>query len=403
MVMKKSILLSTTLLTLISLTSCNNKTYYHDLKKLTNYMHTVVFDDYKEDLAPTHIEPIPGMPSCSTISNNNYFARNLDYYYSEIPSFIVKMKASKKRFASIGLTYNINITEDDVVVIERNKNNNANVINIIPNRMVDGINENGVACCLNTCSLEDLPGGTIIGTNPGKPRLYAFSVCRYVLDHAKSAKHATELLENMDIYLIGNEKSNLHYMISDKEETYVVETFDNQLVCKKKDNDERIMTNYYLNLTDEQIKGTYEEGYTGDMSLPNYAHGVERYNCLKSRYSSLTNVDAIRNALKEIRFSNMYPAREEMPTEPINATEDYSQTQIHNHDYEGWEELYLGTRMVLENHRRDLGLMYDTWITTHSVIYDLDNKKADVIIQEDYSRSFEVTFDDFDIKQVDLI
>lgn len=401
MVMKKSILLSTTLLTLISLTSCNNKTYYHDLKKLTNYMHTVVFDDYKEDLAPTHIEPIPGMPSCSTISNNNYFARNLDYYYSEIPSFIVKMKASKKRYASVGLTYNINITEDDVIVIERNKKQNADVINIIPNRMVDGINENGVACCLNTCSLEDLPQGTVTGTNPGKPRLYAFSVCRYILDHAKSAKDAIDLLNERDIYLIGNEKSNLHYMIADKDETYVVETFDNRLVCKKKENDERIMTNSYLNLTPEQIKATYEGEYKGD--LPNYAHGVERYDKLKEQYNNLTSVDAIRNALKEIRFSNMYPACEEMPTEPINATEDYSQTQIHNNDYPYWKELYEGTRAVLENHRRDLGLIYDTWITTHSVIYDLNNKKAHLVVQEDYSRSFEITFDDFNVKQVDLI
>lgn len=403
MVMKKSILLSSALLSLISLASCSNKTYYHDLNKLVNYMHTVVFDDYPEDLAPTDVDPVIPDPSCSTICNANLFGRNLDYFYSEIPSFLVKMNASEKRYASLGITYNVKMSDDDVVVIERNNIRNANEINIIPNRMVDGINENGVACCLNTCSLEDLPQGTVTGTNPGKPRLYAYSVCRYVLDHAQSAKDAIKLLEDRDIYIIGKEATSLHYMIADKDETYVVEMFDNKLVCRKKENGERIMTNSYLNLTPEQIKATYEEGYTGDMTYPNYAHGVERYEHLKENYSKSNTVETMRNTLKEIRFSSMYPHCDVFPVEPINPTEDYSQTQIAKGEYLGWEELYLGTRMVLENHRRDLGILYDTWITTHSVIYDLDNKKADVIIQEDYSRSFEVTFNDFQVKQVDLI
>lgn len=403
MVMKKSILLSSALLSLISLASCSNKTYYHDLNKLVNYMHTVVFDDYPEDLAPTDVDPVIPDPSCSTICNANLFGRNLDYFYSEIPSFLVKMNASEKRYASLGITYNVKMSDDDVVVIERNNIRNANEINIIPNRMVDGINENGVACCLNTCSLEDLPQGTVTGTNPGKPRLYAYSVCRYVLDNAKSAKDAIKLLEDRDIYLIGKETTSLHYMIADKDETYVVEMFDNKLVCQKKENDNRIMTNSYLNLTPEQIKATYEEGYTGDMTYPNYAHGVERYEHLKESYSQSNTVETMRNTLKEIRFSSMYPHHDEVPLKPDNPTEDYSQTQIKNNDFPYWKELYLGTRMVLENHRRDLGILYDTWITTHSVIYDLDNKKADVIIQEDYSRSFEVTFNDFQVKQVDLI
>lgn len=405
-IINKVSLLSLASISLFSFASCGKKTYYHDITKLVPYMHMISYDDYAVDTELESVEKSSlASPGCSVIKNGNFLGRNFDFYYSYTPYFLIKVKGNANRYASIGIAYNSNLEEDDIIATEKNKDIHNHQVEIVPNHTVDGINENGVTCSINVADLKDLPGKdkTITGTNPGKPNLYAYFVCRYVLDRAKSAKHAIELLEETNIYLEGHEVSNLHYIIADKDETYAVELYDNKLVSKKKEGDEQIMTNFYLNLTNEQIKATYEDGYTGDMTLPNNAHGVERYVHLKKKYNVSDSVASIRNTLKEIRFSTIYPdCGGEIPAEPINPTEDYSQTQIHDKKFEGWEELYQGTRMVLDNHRRDIAKEYDVWITTHSSIYDIDNKKLSLIVQEDYSRSFEVSLDDFIINQVSL-
>ena len=134
---------------------------------------------------------------------------------------------------------------------------------LIPNIMMDGINENGVIANMNVVDFKD-GGSPSMTTNPGKPQLYLYSTVRYILDHATSALHAIDLLNEHDLYTLNRHANNIHLMIADPKETYIVEFIkepDKDFVsvrADKKEGDEQIMTNFYNNLTKEEIKATYD-------------------------------------------------------------------------------------------------------------------------------------------------
>ena len=207
-------------------------------KKLDNYLYYMEYTDYVPDL--TTGEQVKTGFACSAVRNGNFYGRNLDLDYCDVPEFVIKVaaKESEGRYASIGIAAIITLKSNQV-----DKVSEAELL-AMPNITFDGINENGVAMNCNVAPAVDLDFATPLSTNFGKPRIHAVSVVRYVLDHAKSAAHGVELLKNMDIYG-GYGTWGLHWMLSDMKETYIIECIDGELVIRN--DTDNIMTNFYVN------------------------------------------------------------------------------------------------------------------------------------------------------------
>lgn len=224
---------------------------------------------------------------CTSCRYGEFIGRNFDWAYDDLNEYIIRTKQSSEHIQSIGVASSFfPQLMQDLVGIE----------SVLPMLTMDGINKNGVAININVVpsNFDDT-----IGTNPGKERLCAGVIPRFVLDNATSASHAIELLKNRDIYTIF--LSEFHFMISDANETYIVETVHNKLVVLKQKHDSEqktAMANFHVTNSDHYNEyelyygedGTYGPDYSkGSMGVERYAlaiDGLQNVTCLDSSEAS---------------------------------------------------------------------------------------------------------------------
>lgn len=421
-------------------TSCGPKVYYKEIKKLAPFLYEVTYDGYEKDVNHENAifketnEALLG--GCSVFRKDNFFARNFDFYFTEAPSFIVKMKKGNRKHASIGTATSVNLTSNMVDDFIRFKTGNHE-LNIIPDETVDGINDAGVTITMNVCPIDDA-GAFPTGTNPGKENLSLLQTVRFILDNADSATNAIELLQNRNLYLVDGYTFNLHFLISDKDKNYIVEVIDNKLVVDEKNGSEKekfdlpILTNFYTNMTQEQINKSYEKllpesfkemldedtiEWLEDLfkdNLPenpiydNCASGVERYEYILDQYDNLIGSSKeetkanILNVLSDLFYSKLYP-EDWQEDGPKWASEDFWQIfnitynndvdQDYNDLYEGYFwTVFESTRNILDYNKRNEALDYDVWITVHTSLYDIENKTLTIYSQEKINCPHEVNF-----------
>lgn len=367
--MKKKLMLMV-LMIIIFITGCTKKEkgLYYDLNKLNKYLYEITYNDYKYD---TNLETITNVEDfgCSSVKNGNYYGRNFDFIYNDVPEFIVRVNANKNRHASIGVTNVSSIKSYDNLT-----ENQPKILELLPNFTLDGINDNGVICSINVVPKEDVI--PVTGTNPNGENLHMGLIVRYVLDNADSADNAIELLKGRNIYGDLGEHYNLHIMIADKDKTYVVEFIDNKLVAQEKKDNEQIMTNFYVNLN----------------YLTENSAGVERYNILKENYDEGNTFEGMWKLLQRVKYSQAYLFDNTWYSEFL------TQSQLSSMGPEGiktnveFNELkqnYWISRTY--NYRNPSNSSY--WFTTHNSTYDINKIKLRVTIQEDYNNYYEYTLD----------
>ena len=366
--MKKNILIILLLL-VFTLTGCTKeKEMYHDIEKVDTYLYKIDYDDYRKDI---NLETITSVEdyACSSVKNGNYYGRNFDFIYNDVPEFIVKVAANEDRHASIGVGMLAGIHKDDNLMDEY-----LEKLELLPNKMLDGINDAGVVCSINVVPKDDT--AIIEGTNPNGEKLHTSFMVRYILDNANSADHAIELLKERNIYGDDGEHYNIHIMIADKDKTYVVEFIDNKLVAEEKLDNDQIMTNFYVNMD----------------YLTENAAGVERYEILKEHYDEGNTMNGMWNLMQRVKYSNTY--RED--NNPVWYSEFLPQSAIKNKVYESNEtkEMY---ESVLEEYwnaiNNDIRVPANAsyWRTTHNSIYDIKGRKLRITIQENYDKYYEYT------------
>lgn len=356
-------------------------------KKLADYLYYMEYTDYVPNL--TTGEQVKTGFACSSVRNGNFYGRNLDLDYADVPEFVIKVAAKEGRYASIGLSAILTLKSNEV-----DEFSEADLL-AMPNLTFDGINENGVAMNCNVVPAIDLDFATLLSTNYGKPRIHALAVVRYVLDHAKSAAHAVELLKNMDIYG-GYGSWGLHWMLSDEKETYIVECIDGELVARN--DTDNIMTNFYVNYapntpyvkhmarTRQTVAGKTYEGFP---ILTPHACGVERYAILKEHYAEGgKSAEGMSHLMERVKYTQAYEA----DTEPFWYTE-YTEGNL----------TIASTPMdfkAVTRHDFDIYKLHDRniqpnnfWQTWHTAVYDLANRTLRLNIQEDYSRHYDFKLD----------
>ena len=356
-------------------------------KKLDKYLYYMEYTDYPVDLATG--EQVKTGFACSAVRNGNFYGRNLDLDYADVPEFVIKVAAKEGRYASIGLAAILTLKSSEVDSVPE-----AQLL-AMPNLTFDGINENGVAMNCNVCPAVDLDFATLLSTNYGKPRIHAIAVVRYVLDHAESAAHGVELLKNMDIYG-GYGTWGLHWMLSDEKETYIIECIDGELVARN--DTDNIMTNFYVNYAPntpyaKHIARTGQtaagKNYEGFPILTPHACGVERYAILKEHYAEGgESAEGMARLMERVKYTQSYEA----------ATKPFWYTEFTDGDLTiasapmDFKPIIQASIDTYKLHDRNIQ-PNNFWQTWHTAVYDLANRTLRLNIQEDYSKHFDFKLD----------
>lgn len=350
--------------------SCSSKqtTSHGQVTKVADYLYEVSYtsiDDAYYDL----IRPIPVNAACSSVRNGSFHGRNLDLFYNESCEVVVHIAASKDRYASMAVCGGI-----PTFTAEKLENGDEEILQTLPFFTMDGINENNVAVNVNVVPSVDMEIAT--GTNPGARRLNMGMAPRYILDHAKSAFHAIELLHELDLYGGFGEDFGLHLMISDPLETVIVEVLNNKLVFKASNPEsvQNIMTNLYSTL------------------LPDYtphAEGIERYGILKENYAEGATEEGMARLMQRVKYSQAY----ERTTDPFWYSECYGVTKNPDGSVRDFnvntprEEIYGAlekTFQAYERHERK----GEFWQTVNTSVYNVNERTLLLYVQEDYEHPY---------------
>lgn len=343
-------------------------TKYGQITKVTDYLYEITFDQVDENVF-NEIQEVDNQAACSSVRNGNFHGRNLDLYYNEGCEVVVHVKAGKNNFASVAVcgatpTFTAEVAE----------NCPEEVMRRMPFCSLDGINENGVAVNINVVPAIDMPIAT--GTNPNGKRMHMSMCPRYILNYAKSAAHAVELLKELNLFGGFGEEFGLHLMISDIKETYIVEVINNQLQYYRGEPycNSNIMTNLYSTLLPE---------------LTDHADGVERYHILQTNYDEGATEEGMSHLMQRVRYSFAY----EETTTPFWLTEfggtlvneDGTTTDINIHSTP--EEIMKVAEPIMAKYRQH-ERKGEFWQTVNTSIYDIENKTLLLYVQEDYEHPY---------------
>lgn len=336
--------------------------------------------------------------ACTSWRNGQYHGRNLDWYQADYGCLIVQMpKGGKVKHASVGTVNASTIVTQDfiqqgVLTDEMRK--------VLPAATIDGINDAGVAVNINIVPHQ--PGDYYIDEEGD---LSCACVVRYVLDNAGSVTEAVDLLKARKVSqsivrLAGDEA---HYMISNVDSTVVVEFPQGEMQVVYFTRNEQgwyspngnpaIMANFYDYAAEQYGVGS-DEFYNYHPT----AMGVERWLTVKAQYDH-AKVDVTSNlaiAQSVWYFKNMMTDKSLWYTENAVAGSGYGK------DEQGWYFMAAGQRVDaqnaqqamqgywkanMESYWKDYELQYGQlsdphvkgnmfWETSHSVVYDLQNKKG---------------------------
>ena len=373
---KKIALLLLTCLMLSVLTACPAKEKKMDApktEKLTDYLYYMELEDYNFFAMPQTESPLFS-GGCSSVRKGDLYGRNLDLGYCETPEFIVRINAAPGRFASIGVCADPTITVNV-------KEMTAAELRAMPNITNDGINENGVIISENVVDATGVDDMT--GTAPGKEKIHASRVVRYLLDRATSAEDAVRQMEELNI--VGSFSGyGLHWMIADEKDTFIVEIINGSLAVSK--NESFYMTNFYLNYGPVKEEQFIAGVPFRDMPLlTDYAIGVERWCSLRGRYDTITSEKDMKKALASVSATTMY----EDATKPAWSSECIGDgLTIHSTKAE-FEKALAEQKRLYE--KRDRKNPQGDWITWHSSVYNIKDRTLTLYSQEDYSHNYRYT------------
>lgn len=321
----------------------------------------------------------------------SFQGRNFDFTYDDKQTYVIHVRDTSQSFA-------FNCIVKDLF-------KDGTYTRLLPNMAVDGINEKGVCVNINVVSKKDLDDygegfANVRGTKPGATRVHMLCMPSVILAHADSAVAALKIMSEADIYgdLVGLE--HVHFMISDKDDTFVVEVIGDKLKIRgfsRNDHNDcgyvteivgkeaLIMTNWYL-CNDSQPR--FPLPYVRGKYTPN-ACGIERYDLLRALYTrggyEVTEQETV-DMLKAVRFTNqviMDPATDKnYPFSDFGWGSKWTQE-----DYLNDEDFKQRVDSAIESIRSALASKDRTkgvWITSHNTTYDLTKKTTRLVFEEDY-------------------
>lgn len=368
----------------------------YNLSKIDDYLYTIHYNnsqlDYKyaiDYFENNYYNILLG--GCSALRKGNYFGRNYDWYYSNSVSFVVKKEANSDRFSSIGMAGGLQALTKDIV--ESNTWND--MYKILPFFLLDGINEHGVTVSMNVVPVNQK--GKTTGTHP---ELQGDLICTlmlpsYILDKFKTAREAVDwILNEGKIYAPYNEnvQQEMHFLIADKENTFVIEFVNNEAILIE---DKNYITNFYLDGVEFN-----QDGKIDYSTVTDYGQGLERYDIITDFYNTLNTQNDVLNLMRSLNYTHAYNTENLQnwwKTEFVAPYQDKGEpfpnltvtTPVTEFQTSGLIELI---EQNFETRTRD---NQNTWQTVHTSVYDIDKKQFLLLTQEqsiDKIKTFQLMF-----------
>ena len=390
---------------------------WHGLRHIAPYLHEIWYDDYVFTADGSCLTT--GIVSaCSSVRKGNFHGRSLDYYLWDSPEFVVHVaaKPSVGRLSSVGVARQSAMRESGVLAGTYRESYET-----LPNWIQDGINEKHVVVNCNVVPRFDCGELPLENPDPNSTLpLHIVEIPRYLLDYATNAAHAVELLQGRTLFGSGGGNYLLHFMVSDPDETLVIEIILGKVVARRQE----IMTNFNVNwdnalqktVTDVDGWGRdhfwpidrFERGKTDVGELTKLytpcAMGIERYGELLANYDACgPSLDDMMALVKRVKYSQMYDKN--MTNFWYSEWCEYDE-KIRNEDFysmnwswndgsklDDWIQSGLEDAAYdladFERARTNLTQRSETWITGHANVYDIEKCMFRMIVQEDYAHTYD--------------
>lgn len=354
---------------------------WDELVKATNgWLFSLDYEDYNYDYAYDYLKnkyfPMGG---CSSFHKGNIRGRNYDWYKDWSSTFLVRTKATNDRYATIGICSGIGDNELSIQKVKSKKK--LKLYEILPFMLLDGINEKGLIANINVCQIFNDNGEQEITdiTDKENPAIPAVMFVRYILDYCATIDEVIDVVNTRNIFManIKNFVEEFHFMVSDSTgRTIVIEYKNNQPIITEGEN--LIMTNYKLC----EDTGT------------DYGAGYERANIVRKNLDTVIDAKSALDVMYLIKYTNAYESfkDESLPDEEKWYSECNSKGVYSNgvpfdlHQGVPYSEYaYIVSKMIEMYDEPDENIKRNnknTWQTVHSIVYDPNNNKLLIRVQE---------------------
>ena len=365
--------------------------YLYDITVPVDY--TIGFDEFENVYKRI-------APACTSVRFGSCHGRNFDWIYDKGVTFLVRTPHTDELYATIGVGCDISgfSSRSGVLTkeyVESGQWNDRYLL--LPFATLDGINEKGLCVSCNVVPVHDLEKPTT-GTNPGAPNsICTFMLLRWLIDHYATATEAVTAIQNdLNIWAPANKFGyEIHYLISDPIESYIVEFWNNSVIVSKVygegiNDPKAYITNFYVNGVQ------YDEGgkVIIDSTTPN-GSGIERYNYITANKADFGTASSMMESLgSKLKYTNAY----RRTTSPSWNSEfvgvQYGGHIFTNRDsqetFQPWlDHVY---EVFETSFSRESGAW---WQTVHTTIYDMDTKELHILTQEqDLSKVKTISFAD---------
>ena len=327
--------------------------------KVADMLYEVTYDEYSSEIpVGSFFEEMSGDMACSCVRNGDFVGRNFDYFMNQCPTFVIRTTAKEDRYATIGVGRLAKINSGTV-----DEGLSQQKLELLPWLLLDGMNEKGLVVSSNVVFKTDWGEVPHTGTNPDAPELNAILLIRPLLDNCATVDEAVAYLQNYNITPMDSEITDLHFMISDPEKTYVLEIYNNEIVVKE----QNIMTNYFINIDE----------------MPEHPDGLERMQILTENYNEGKTMEGMYSLMQRVKYTNSYYTSNGWYSE-LGLT--YEQLQNVSEEAKAYlqmsqEEFEDELEYVKKNGLRETT---EWWDTVHNSIYDIKGGKLWVTVHERY-------------------
>lgn len=374
---------------------------YTRLNQLSTYLYEIYFDRLDYNFAK--LNQLKELDSaCATIRNGNLLGRNYDSLYNNDIEFVVKTTRNSGRYATIGIASSIALDGErlDRQFIESNRY--SELYRLIPFAIVDGINEYGLSVSVNTISSTTITATEYTPADKSLETIHASMLARYIIDNFKDIDEALLFIQNH--LTIQSAHQGQQLIVADSDRTVLITLGDTlsitDLITKP------YVTNFKVNgvIFNEDGKVYTPENQTElenaaiSNMLSAFSKGLERYNIIVDNYENTKTKDDMLNLLSMLNYSNTYKNE----TTPfwyseyvgVPVTEGATNYLTVTSEPINFESRVSTWGQIFRNRSRlSTSSMYGTSHTTHTSLYDLNDKTITVIVQENDETRSEYNFD----------
>lgn len=341
---------------------------YSRIEKIHDYIHEIWYDGV--DYGFADLMPHTPLGACTSIRKGKFFARNLDWQYSECCEFFIHTPAADGRHAVDGFGGNIPALTKSVV--ESGAWNAA--YNWLPLSIADGHNDAGLCCSMNVVPTKTAPNTyeKTTGTNPSKPTINGLMIVRYILDnHTDALAAAEDVRDNWNVVMPHTDTfdEELHFLIADKTQTIVLEFIGNE--AKIIADNAGIITNFRM------------YGVNDWNDIEPFGQGVERWFKAAELFDG--GVPVAYKAL--LNMSQLFFTHAYNDDDTYNWLTEFAglHDELTVQAAADTPSVYDATLAAAHQAYLDRTRDGETWQTTHSVVYDIENGECIFIVQQDWT------------------